>query len=143
MPLDGPFGKDQPVGDRAVGEAVGDESCYLPFSPGQRVGGPDGLLELAGQTFGTVGRAGHVQAACLASGLPGEFPGLRQVIAGRAAGQRRGPVQPGHDDEGPGAEPGVYRQGRGEVVQRLVRAAEQRRQSAQWPVHRALQGHQP
>jgi hypothetical protein len=143
VPLYGPFGKDQPVGDRAVGQAVGDESSYLPFPPGQRVGGPDGLLEPADEAFGAGGRAGHVQAACFGCGLPGEFPGLRQVIAGRASGQRGGPVQPGHDDEWPGAEPGVHRQGRGEVVQRLLRSAEQRRQPAQRPVHRALQGHQP
>ncbi len=52
MPLDGPFGKDQPVGDRAVGQAVGDETSYFPFPPGQRVGGPDGLLEPVGQAFG-------------------------------------------------------------------------------------------
>jgi len=49
VPLDGPLGQHQPAGDRPVGEAVRDEHGDLPFAPGQRIAGPDGLLELAGQ----------------------------------------------------------------------------------------------
>ena len=75
--LDGPLGQDQPAGDRPVGEAVGDEFRYLPFAPGQRIAGSDGLLELTGEAPGPAGRAGHVQAARLGGSLPGEVSGLR------------------------------------------------------------------
>ena len=75
--LDGPLGQDQPAGDRPVGEAVGDEFRYLPFAPGQRIAGSDGLLELTGEPAGLASRAGHVQAARLGGSLPGEVSGLR------------------------------------------------------------------
>src|SRR5215470_10564272 len=134
--LDGPLGQDQPASDGPVGEAVGDEFRYLPFAPGQRIAGSDGLLELTGEAAGPAGRAGHVQAARLGGGLPGEFPGPRQVLAGAAVPQRSRRIQPGQGDQGPGAEPGVHRLGRGEVIQRQVGPAQQRRQPAQRPVQR-------
>jgi hypothetical protein len=56
VPLDGPLGQDQPAGDRPVGEAVRDELGDLPFAPGQRIAGPDGLLEVAGEAPGPAGQ---------------------------------------------------------------------------------------
>src|SRR5215470_2083934 len=68
VPLDGPLGQHQPAGDRPVGETIRDQLGYLSFAPGQRIAGPDGLLEVAGEAAGLVGRARHVQAARLGGG---------------------------------------------------------------------------
>ena len=76
----------------------GDELRYLPFAPGQRAGGFDGLFELTNEAVGTVSAPGmskpHTSvAACLLrsraeAGLPGwaalEAPGID-------AGDRQGP----------------------------------------------------
>src|ERR1017187_9848217 len=116
MSLDGPLGEDQLVGDGPVGKAGRDQLCYLPLAPGQRITSLDGLLKLVGETFGAVSRPGHLKAARLYGGLPGEHPGLAVVATGSPRSQGVSPLQPGEGDEWPGAKPRVDRHGLGEVV---------------------------
>lgn len=75
-------------------------------------------------------------AAC-----PGQGPRLPAVASGRARSQGGGPVQPGQSHERPGTDPGVDGHRLGEVAERLVGLAEQRRQLAELAVQRAAHEH--